>query len=343
MDNTIIQQGTFQQAATPADHNIILRSDIDWMTVVNYTQSIATNASYGTHYLWQRGMADGLGLVYYHPAANATLAVAATAAGAGFTLIDSSNTEPGGARVITGATNVVAPVIAAANTAGLAVGSIVRLAGVTGAVSLGGWDFQVGAVTAGVNFTMAYNMANAAGAAGTAGSYRIIPYDPIFYPRWRYIINITQAVNAIIHTSVDHGYKVGQKIRVNLPDARFGMVQINGVEGIVTAVTAGTITTNIDSTGFTAFAFALPATVPFTMPTVVPVGIDMGTAITGAVDVLSDATFNTAYIGMRLHVGDIAAPNRGSLSPAGSNATGVAGAGDVMYWRAGKSFSNLAE
>lgn len=343
MDGTMIWQGEYRQADAPVDKYIVLRGDIDWMNVVNWTQSVATNADCGTHYYWQRGMADGLGLVYYHPAADATLAVAATAAGAGFTLLNTTDTAPGAARAITGATNVVAPVIAAANTDGLAVGSIVRLSNVTGALSLSSWDFQVGAITAGVNFTMAYNMANAAGAAGTAGYYRIIPYDPIFYPRWRYIVNITQATAAVIHTSVDHGYTVGQKIRVNLPSAVFGMTEINGVEGIVTAVTAGTITTNINSSGFSAFTFALPASVPFTMPTVNPVGIDMGTALTGAVDILSDATRNTGYIGMKLHVGNLAGANLGTLSPAGSNIAAGAGTGDVIKWRAGKSFSNLDE
>jgi len=343
MDNTIIMQGEYRQADVAVDKIITLRSDVDWMKVVNWTQSVSTNADCGTHYYWQRGMADGLGLCYFHPAADTTLGVQACAAGSGFTLIDSSNTAPGAARAITAATNVVAPVVAAANTDGLAVGSIVRMSGVTGALSLGGWDFQVGAITAGVDFTMAYNMANAAGAAGTAGFYRVIPYDPIFYPRYRYIVNITAAAAAVIHTSVDHGYTVGQTIRVNLPDASFGMVEINGIEGIVTAVTAGTITTNINSAGFTAFAFAVPADMPFTIPTVTPVGIDMGTALTGAVDILADATRNTAYIGMRLHVGNLAGGALGTLSPAGSNVTTGAGNGDIMKWCAGKSFSNLNE
>jgi hypothetical protein len=150
----------------------------------------------------------------------------------------------------------------------------------------------------------------------------------MFYPRWRYIVNITAANPAVITTSVQHGYTVGQKIRVNLPDANFGMVQINKVEGIVTAVTASTITTNIDASAFAAFTFALPASVPFSMPTVVPVGIDTGTALTGAVDILADATRNTAYIGMKLVAG--------VAGPAGDT-------NDVIYWQAGKSFSNLAE
>ena len=339
MGNTTIWQGEF--TSNQADKYIVLRGGVEWMSVVNWTQSVATNADYGCHYYWQRGMADGLGLVYYHPAADATLAVAATAAGAGFTYIDTSDTTPGANRAVTASTNVVAPVFDTGNTAGLAIGSIVRVNTLTGAAgasvrSLCSWDFQVGAVTLNTDFTMAYNMQQAPGLAGTAGFYRIIPYDPIFYPRWRYIVNITQAVNAIVHTSVDHGYTVGQTIRINLPSPAFGMVEIHGVEGIVTAVTAGTITTNIDTTGFAAFVFALPAALPFTMPTVVPVGMDMGTAIAGAVDILADATYNTAIIGMRLHVGTVANPNEGSLSPAGHQ-------DDVIKWRAGKSFSNLME
>jgi len=334
MDNTIIQQGEF--TSNQADKIIVLRGGVDWMEVVNWTQSIGANQNYGTHYYWQRGMDDGIGLCYFHPAADQTLGVQACAAGAGFTYIDTSDTAPGTARAITAVTNAVAPVISAANTDGLADGSIVRLSGVTAAESLGGWDFQIDTITDGVSFEMAYAMTNSAGAAGTAGYYRVIPYDPIFYPRWRYIVSIINAVNCVINTSVAHGYKVGQTIRVNVPSAAFGMTEINGVEGIITSVTANTITTNIDASGFTAFTFALPASMPFTMPTVTPIGIDMSTALTGAVDILSDATYNTAYIGMKLHVGNVANPNEGRLSLAGHQ-------DDVIKWRAGKSFSNLME
>jgi len=336
MDNTIIQQGEF--VSNQQDKIIVLRSDVDWMTVVNWTQSVATNADYGCHYYWQRGMADGLGLVYHHPAADATLGVQACAAGAGFTLIDTTDQAPGAARILNGAftTNAVQPVCTSANTAGLATGSIVRLNSTTAAESISGWDFQIDTVVDGTSFRMAYAMANAPGAAATAGYYRVIPYDPIFYPRYRYIINITAAANAVIHTSVDHGLTVGQTIRVKLQDDNFGMTEIDGLEGTVTAVTAGTITTDIDSSGFTAFTFALPANLPFTMPTVVPIGMDTAAALEGAVGLLEDATKNTGYIGIRLHVGTVANPNEGSLSPAGH-------LNDVIKWRAGKSFSNLDE
>ena len=331
MDNTIIQQGSFT-----ADGNakyIVLRSDVDWISVLNLTEAAATTQDHGFRYYWQRVMTQGRGFVEYHPAADHTMAIDQIAADAGFTLIDTSDTAPGANRAITATGNGVAPQIDAANTGGLAAGSIVRLNNVTGAAgasvaSLCGWDFEITNINPGVSFDMAYNMANAPGLAGTAGFYRHIPYDPIFYPRFRYIVNITAADPAVITTSVQHGYTVGQKFRVNLPDANFGMTEINKLEATVTAVTASTITTDIDSTGFAAFAFALPADVPFTMPTVNPIGIDTGTALLGAVDLLADATRNTAYIGIRLHPG--------VLSPAGSN-------NDVIKWVACKSFSNLVE
>lgn len=324
MDNTIIQQGGFT-----ADGNakyIVMRSDVDWIRVLNLTEAVATTQDHGFRYYWQRGMTAGRGFVEYHPAADHTMAIDQIAAGAGFTLVDSSDTAPGAARILNGAftTNATQPVITSATTTGLSDGSIVRLSGTTTAASLSGWDFEVDTIVDGVSFTMAYAMANAPGAAATAGYYRHIPYDPIFYPRYRYIVNLTQAAAAVITTSVQHGYTVGQSIRVNVSDANFGMTEIDGVEGIVTAVTASTITTDIDSTGFTAFTFALPATLPNTMPTVVPIGIDTSTAITGAVDMLADATYNTSYLGIRLE--------GGVLSPAGSN-------NDVIKWVAGKSFS----
>jgi len=326
MDNTIIQQGTF--TSDGSDKYVVLRSDVDWMRVYNYSAADGATNNDGVEYYWQRGMTDGTGLYWYHPAADQTVAIDALAVGTGFYPVDTSNTDPAAAVAITGATNATTPTVATADTTGLATGSIVRLSGVTNAESLGGWDFEIDNVVLNTSFDMRYAMANAAGAAGTAGFYRRIPYDPIFYPRYRYIVNITQANPAVITTSVQHGFTVGQKIRVNLPDPFFGMTEINSVEAIVTAVTASTITTNIDASAFTAFEFALPAEVPFSMPTVVPVGIDTGTAITGAVDLLADATRNTSYLGMRL-------PG-GAASPGGAN-------NDVMYWVAGKSFSDLFE
>jgi hypothetical protein len=101
------------------------------------------------------------------------------------------------------------------------------------------------------------------------------------------------------------------------------------VLGTITAVdatvtTGNSITVNIDSTAFTAFAFPLSAAVPFTFAEVIPVGEDTASALTAGVDILTDATINTGYIGMIL--------TGGASCPGGV-------VSDVVYWTAGKSFS----
>jgi hypothetical protein len=164
--------------------------------------------------------------------------------------------------------------------------------------------------------------------AGTTGSWMLIKYDPIFYPRRRFITKITQASLAVVTLSVTHGYKVGQLVRMVVPDA-FGMTQMNGLQATIVAVntttTSGnTITLDIDSSSFSAFAFPVTADVPFTYAEVVPMGEDTSYALSQGADILSDATENTAEIGLLLEAG--------TLAPAGS-------ASDVIFWTAGSSFS----
>ena len=96
------------------------------------------------------------------------------------------------------------------------------------------------------------------------------------------------------------------------------MIEINGLAGTVLAITQHTFTVDIDTTAFTAFAFPLTAAVPFSPAVVIPVG---ESATFGTLD---DATENIGVMGIVL------AP--GITSPAGT-------AGDVILWRAGKSFN----
>ena len=165
-------------------------------------------------------------------------------------------------------------------------------------------------------------MANAPGAAATGGSYRIVKWDPIFYPRWRFIANITQAASAVITTTVSHLFTVGQVVRFTIP-AVYDMVELDGLQGSITDITAGTITVDIDTTAFTAFSFALPADVPFSPAIISPIGEDVSVARDAARDELGDSIRNVAYIGIDL--------GAGNTSPSGN-------ANDVIYWVAGKSF-----
>ena len=166
------------------------------------------------------------------------------------------------------------------------------------------------------------------GGAGTTGSWRKINFNPLFYPRRRAITKVTQASSAVVTLSVTHGFKVGQEVRFKVP-AAYGMTELDGLKGTITAidttVTSGnTVTVDIDSSAFTAFAFPATAAVPFDAAELIPVGQDTAESLDAGVDILSGATNNTGYIGMKL-VG-------GASNPGGATS-------DVMYWVAGKSFS----
>lgn len=326
MDNTIIQQGSF--TSTGANTTLVIRSDVDWMKVYNYTQSAnGTGSSQVVQAYWQRGMAAGTGLAITKTIT--TLASVATAlASGGFTLVNSSLNAPGVlVSTITAISNASIPVVTNSGTNGLVAGNIVRLVNVAGAQQLGGTDFTVGYNTLSTTtFSLDY-MAQIV--AGTTGSFRKIAFDPIFYPRRRTITKITQATQAVITLSVTHGYQVGQSVRIYVP-AQFGMTQFNGIEATIVAIntttTSGnTITVNVDSSAFTAFAWPVSSNVAFTPAEVIPVGEDTAAALAANVDILSDATINTGYIGMVL--------GGGAGAPAGA-------ASDVIYWVAGKSFSN---
>ena len=178
-----------------------------------------------------------------------------------------------------------------------AIGNIVRIYGTTGMLQIAGMDFSVTALGSGT-FTLGYLNASGFSTAASAGNYVLLSSDYMFYPRNRYITNITQASSAVITMSVTHGFTVGQDVRINVPSA-FGMTQISGQIGTITAIntTNNTITVNINSTGYTAFAFPTSATAAggVTFPQVIPVG---EAATSPYQNLLDDATHNTAYYGL---------------------------------------------
>ena len=244
---------------------------------------------------WYYGFADGQSISLTEGGGSAITATATAAGGAGFTLVDLSSQAPG-ALVATGTAITAATPAVVADATSPAVGDIVRMFNTTGMLQISGLDFTVTAVTAGVNFTLGYLPAAGFAAAATNADYRIIPakyYSP--YRRW--ITAITAANPAVITVSVAHNYQVGDKIVVHNPDANFGMPQINGLQGTVTAVTASTITTDINAAAFTAFAYPTSAVAAtgVTHPQVTNVG-EVATKLSSSLD-------NVAYYGMYIDTG----------------------------------------
>ena len=323
-------QGKF--TSTGASKTLNIRSDVDWIKVYNYTAAEQLVADLGFEYYFQRGMAQGTGIVYSKLGAQALdpTTVGTLAVGTGFYLIDTSLNVPGTEYATTAISGAAIPVVSTGNTSGLAIGDIVRIYNSLGAIQLNSIDFTVGVVNANADFTLAY-MSQIV--AANAGTFRRIPYNPIFYPRNRYIVSISQAVEAVVVLTVTHGYKVGQVVSFVVPSvggsaASYGMTEINGLQGTILDIDTATnsITVDIDTTSFTAFAFptTAQAAAGFTQAQVVPVGMNTAEGLDSSVDILSDATLNTGLIGITL-VG-------GANSPAGD-------ANDVIYWTSGNSFS----
>lgn len=395
MDGTIIGQGTFNASYSGTNPNpgvasnqagdprvIAIPSGVDWLKVYNYTKygAAGTNAAYfqgtgnaaiGIEYYWQRGMAPGTGIVTYKANGAATLAADTLVTG-GFTLYDPAGQTAGAVPLLgnavatTASTNATRPVVTTADTTGISVGTIVRMSN-TAQTDVNGVDMVVGAVTLNTNFTLLFAgnaLATAPGAIGGAGFYRIVNADPLFYPRRRFVTNITRAVNAQVSTSVPHQYVAGQAIRISVPDVS-GMIQINSTPSnnyrtltVVTVVDSYNFTINLDTTAFTAFTWPTIAQQPSQFPEVAPVGEDSALALASVqpqtpIDIfgnqinatntgfLSDSTVNTGFLGMYLGSGgnglELTTP---IVGPAGSvhfSAADAIDARDVMYWVAGKS------
>lgn len=346
--NTVIQQGRF--TADGNAKNLAIRSDWDWMWVYNETNLYAAGAGNGAQFYFQRGMTNGRGLLYTKEATIGALVPSQLAANAGFTYTDSSIITVTSAAALTAITAANPPVVTSAGH-GLNVGDIVRFSNLDNQPQIAGIDFSVTASAA--TFTVGnINLANST--ASTSGFWRRISYDPIYYPRRRYITFISSAVNPKVYLSVTHGYTQGQKVRLYFPggSAVWGdYAQLDGVEATIIAInqaragnepnnggTANNIQLDIDTSGFVAWnttfgaasneSYPAAAAVPFSPATVVPVGEDTAFALANGDDVLDAATINQSYIGVRL--------GAGAAAPAGV-------ANDVIYWVAGKSFSDNDE
>ena len=248
---------------------------------------------------WWYGMADGAAHTLTEGGGSALTATTIAAAGLGFTFVDYSAQTPG-ALVATGTAITAATPAVVSDATSPAVGDIVRMTNTTGMLQIAGLDFTVTAITGGVDFTLGYLPAAGFAAAATNADYRIIPAK-YYSPSRRWITAITAANPAVITVSVAHNYVVGDKIRVHVPDANFGMTQIDGLLATVTAVGASTITTDIDSTAFTAFAYptSAVASAGVSYPHVTPVG-EVATKFTSAID-------NNAYYAMYLSTGVVGA------------------------------------
>jgi len=186
-------------------------------------------------------------------------------------------------------------------------GDIVRFVSVTGATQLNGMDFTITNLN-GTTFSLPF-MATIV--AGTTGSFYKVKYPEVWYPGVRFITNITQTAQAVITMSVTHGFEVGDKVKLKVPE-EFGMIEAHNktveVLAKTTSDTVNTITVDLNTTTYTAFAFPLTGVTLPSYAQVVPI---------------SGPITNNSFRGFELKAGATAA-----AGPAGAD-------GDVIHWKAG--------
>jgi hypothetical protein len=173
--------------------------------------------------------------------------------------------------------------------------------------------------TSGANFT-----------ATTVTTWRKVITPPYYYPQRAFITGMTAANPIVVTTATNHGYTVGQQVRLRV-SSQFGMTQANNLQGVITAVTATTLTIgSIDSSAFNAFAWPAVTSLPFTQCYVEPIGSGpTPTTFLPAVqyyyDTLDDATTNQSFQGFTI--------GSGLLLTATNAVIGVT-ASDVLSWTA---------
>ena len=302
--------GTFSTPATLVPVNIPLPCGFDYIQITNVTDTMTPAAVI----IKAEGLASMDGAASYwtsNGAAPATLVQSSTATG-GFSFIsDSAGISLGAPVVITAVTAATPAVVSSASA--VVVGDMVRIYGVTAMQQISGMDFTVTAVNPGVAQSFGFLPAAGFAAAGTAGFIRKINSDARYYPRRRFITAISVANPAVVELSVLHDFNVGEKVRIVVP-AAFGMPEINGQLATITAVakTIGTgtnsITLNIDSSAYTAFAFptsAIAAT-GVTFAEVIPVGSAVEYPY-GLYPPVIDATNNVSFSGVQVGIGMLVA------------------------------------
>ncbi len=313
-----IIQGSF--TADGNAHILNITSDVDSFEVRNLTKIQTPVGGTGVLFYWQRGMAQDSALQ------TTSLGVVTQIQTNGISLINTSDPQVPGAQLSgTAISNATPPVVTSANTGNLANGDIVEIYNAAGALQFSGYQFTVDTVVANTSFRLPFAPTIV---AGTTVNYRVIKFQPMYYPRRLFISAVTLATQAVVTLTVTHNLTVGQRIVFGVIPAMYGMTQLSGLRATIVAIntTTNTITIDIDTTGFTAFAFPLTAVAAtaHTEPFIVPFGDGLNplTNPLGNQSVLDGATRNLAVRGIYL----------------GAGANGPAGvASDVIFWRAFKA------
>jgi hypothetical protein len=285
MPFTIVTQGSF--VSTGASVYVPVPSSINYFKTYNLTQA-ATEQTTGVGVMYEWFGSNSQTVPSAVTAANSALIWSKTNTTDAMNLTSTSTngfnyfqSYPLPSAPVTGTTITAATPAVASATNTLSNGDMITIYGSTGMLQISGMTFSVSSVS-GSGFTL--SGLPAAGFSGGASAFHFVKVAPVglVEPKFLYITGISQATNAVVTTSTNHNYVVGQLVHFSVPSS-FGMSQINQLTGQITAVGAvnspgtglfNTFTVNINTSGFTAFAFPASSGSPTTtlFATVAPAG-----------------------------------------------------------------------
>lgn len=231
------------------------------------------NQAQAIEWWWERSMGNGpaRGFLQSSAAANAPAITSSTMSSGGISVFDTSNPPTYAALAATGI-NATTWVITMTNTGSIAVGDWVRVLNPVAMLQASGIVGQVTAVTANTSITLGYvASAVSAGANFTANatSASILKFIPnFFYPRKSQIIHVTQAAQAVVYFAQQNTFTAGELIDFNVPST-YGMKELSflaknasgpaRVLSVTNSATVSSVTLDLDTTGFTAFAYPTSA------------------------------------------------------------------------------------
>lgn len=267
----MIAGGTFTSTvSTAVDVECISQNPPDYIVLKNLGSSASTgwgelNDAQAIEWFWERSMAQDTAKGIRQTSSGSDPAMIATFTSSdGIRTYDTTNPPTFAALAATAITGSAGTfVVSMANTGTIQVGDYVRLYATTGELQIAGYSFQVTAVTSNVSITLGYMASSGITFAADATAGQVVKYIPNrMYPRWNYIANITQATQAVVYFTQRNDFTPGEIVSFRV-SSDFGMDEINNREvrvlSVTNSATVSSITIDLDTSGFTAFAFPTSA------------------------------------------------------------------------------------
>ena len=318
----------------------------DMIEIWNETQYATTT---NHHAISAIGFSESASGTAYATASNATANVGVVLTSGGFTFLSAGTYQYGPALTITGITQASAAVVTTSAAHNLSVGDAVLITGTTGMLQIAGQVYTVQTVGSTTTFTIDVNSSGFA-AAATAGTASKLLYADLYVPEGSAITAVSTGTTTTVTTALNHSFVIGQEVYFIVPSA-WGMKQLDSTyvvnntgvvqQAYVTSIpNPNQIVVNVNSTGFTAFAYPTSATAALglTFPQVIAIG-----------DQNSGGTFvpplppqpSSSYLSGTLYPNALTIPGaylpntrQGVIVGTGDGTTILHATSDVVRWRA---------